>query len=176
MNVDEIKSEIDLALDQLKDFGTFKHLFSKDDATKSLAKLRRTVQKLSYLVKTIDVKDVVHPTSKPLKDHLMEKTGPVRIKPCGPEYGGKTYFGVYVGDIAISSSVKIENDKISCEFAMHNPAIFVPALGKVIYGIESYWSPIESEEDMKEISDEEIGNIWYIKALKEMSKNQDQAS
>lgn len=47
-----------------------------------------------------------------------------------------------------------------------NPAIFVPELGKIIFGMESWWGRIKSEEELKDITDGDIENVWYVKMLK----------
>ena len=49
-----------------------------------------------------------------------------------------------------------------------NPAIYVPELGKIIFGMESWWGIIESPEELKDISDDDISNTWYVKLLQEM--------
>ncbi len=49
-----------------------------------------------------------------------------------------------------------------------NPAIFVPELKKIIYGCESWWGEIESPEDFKEITSDDINNVWYVQLLKAM--------
>lgn len=99
-----------------------------------------------------------------------KKPGLVRIRPCAAEYEGKTYLGVYVGDVALGFSSKYHPEEKTLElgFSQFNPAIFVPALGKIIYGIESWWGQIRDEEDLKDISDNDINNVWYVKMLKSM--------
>ena len=52
-----------------------------------------------------------------------------------------------------------------------NPAIYVPVLDKIIWGYGSWWGPIKSEEHLKQITDEDIQNIWYVKALKQLADN-----
>ena len=44
-----------------------------------------------------------------------------------------------------------------------NPAIFVPELGKIIFGMESWWGRIKSEEELKDITDGDIENVWHVK-------------
>lgn len=51
-----------------------------------------------------------------------------------------------------------------------NPAIFVPDLNRVVWGMESWWGPIESKEKLHQITDEDISNVWYVKAAKEFNK------
>mgnify|MGYP001040520514 CR=1 FL=1 len=94
----------------------------------------------------------------------------VRIRPCKEEYGDKTYLGLYLGELPIGYNISYnpENKELNVSFR-NNPAIFVFDLGKIIYGTESWWGIIENEEDLKEISKGDINDIWYVKALKELS-------
>ena len=91
------------------------------------------------------------------------------IKPCGEEYE-KSYIGFYLGDlpIAIHSSFD-RNTGILENRTMNNPAIFVPELKRIIYGYESWWREIESVEDFKGISEEDINNTWYVKMLNKLN-------
>lgn len=52
-----------------------------------------------------------------------------------------------------------------------NPAIFVFDLNKIIYGCESWWGVIKSEEDLNSISDCDIDNVWYVRALKTLQRD-----
>ena len=90
----------------------------------------------------------------------------VRIAPCGKEYEGKTYLGLYLGDLPIGYNIShnSKTEDLSVSF-MTNPAIFVFDLNKIIYGMESWWSIIEKEEDLEEITDADIKNTWYVKAI-----------
>lgn len=89
----------------------------------------------------------------------------VKVRPCGEEYGNKTYLGFLIGEIALGSSITTIDDKIQLNFSSYNPAMFVPELKKVIYGAGSWWSEIESEEELKEITNDDIENVWYVKLL-----------
>lgn len=93
----------------------------------------------------------------------------VRIAPCGKEYKGKTYLGIYIGELPIDNSISYneKTKELNISFVT-NPAIFVFDLNKIIYGYESWWSIIEKEEDLKEITCKDIENIWYVKALKSL--------
>lgn len=51
-----------------------------------------------------------------------------------------------------------------------NPAIFVPEFNEIIWGAESWWSKIESPDDLKQITDADIENAWYVKALKKIEE------
>ena len=96
----------------------------------------------------------------------------VKIAPCGDEYKGKTYLGLYLGELPVAHHIthNSETKELSVSFS-NNPAIFVFDLNKIIYGMESWWGIIESEEDLKEITNRDINNIWYMKALKELSSD-----
>lgn len=39
-------------------------------------------------------------------------------------------------------------------------------------GYESWWGFIKTVEDFQEITDEDISNVWYVKALKELSEQE----
>lgn len=54
-----------------------------------------------------------------------------------------------------------------------NPAIWVPDLKRVVMGYECWWGEIKSEQDLRQITDADIENIWYVKVLKSL---QDSAS
>jgi hypothetical protein len=49
--------------------------------------------------------------------------------------------------------------------AMHNPAIWVPDLKRIVFGMESWWGVIDNPDDLKQITDADIQNVWYVKAL-----------
>ncbi len=106
---------------------------------------------------------------KVLQPSLRRDTTWVRVRPCAPQYERKTYLGFLLGDLALSQSARLKRDGTLCvAFSMHNPAIFVPTLGKLIYGCESWWSKISSPEDLLTISDADIDNVWYVQALKSL--------
>jgi hypothetical protein len=92
---------------------------------------------------------------------------PVRVKPLAPKYEGKTYLGFMLGDVSGGSFMRHTDEGELIISLMHNPCMFVPELRKCIFGCESFWSPIKSEDELREITDEEIANTWYVKALRE---------
>lgn len=94
----------------------------------------------------------------------------VKIVPCGDEHKGKTYLGLYLGELPVGHSISHnpESKELTVSFR-NNPAIFVFDLNKIVYGMESWWGIIESEEDLKAITESDIDNIWYVKALKELT-------
>lgn len=94
----------------------------------------------------------------------------VRISPCGDEYKGKTYLGILLGDLPIGAFISFSRESKRLLVAPHsNPAIFVPELKKIIYGCESWWGEIESPEDLKDMTTEEINDQWYVRLLKEIA-------
>lgn len=94
------------------------------------------------------------------------------IRPCGEEYEGKTYLGLYLGELPIEHHVSHNPDtkELNISF-LNNPAIFVFDLNKIVYGMESWWRIIDNELDFKEITDFDINNIWYVKALKKINES-----
>ena len=94
-----------------------------------------------------------------------------KVRPCGKEYGDKTYLGIFLGDIPHSPYISHNHETGVLQIQAHcNPAIFVPKLNKVIFGMESWWSIVRDEKDLdKEISDELINNQWYVRMAKLMS-------
>lgn len=115
----------------------------------------------------------------PISDGSYNKPGTfVSVRPCNPEYKDKTYLGLYIGEIALGFSVQREKledetEALTIERTMYNPSIFVFALNKVIFGIESWWGVIRSEDDLREISDADINDVWYVKALKQLHEKQE---
>jgi hypothetical protein len=106
------------------------------------------------------------------KNVNTHKTGSlVQIRPCSDKYEKKTYLGIYIGEVPIESLVALNTRTNILDVMCHtNPAIFVPELKKVIFGCESWWGYIRSEEELKQITDSDIDNVWYVQLLKEMGK------
>jgi len=97
----------------------------------------------------------------------------VSIRPIGDEYEGKTFLGLYLGDIPVENLFQFEKETKKLHIIpMGNPAIFVFDLNKVVYGCESWWGPIESEDQLRQITNDDIENIWYVKALKQIGSKQ----
>lgn len=110
-----------------------------------------------------------------IQDGISIKAGTlVSIRPCNPQYQDKTYLGLYLGDIALGMKIQHdqENGKLHLGYSFHNPAIFVFDLKEIIFGVESWWGKIESEEQLRQITDNDIENVWYVKALKQLHNAQ----
>ena len=97
----------------------------------------------------------------------------VEIQPCAEEYKDKTFLGIYLGHLPIQIDSSLDpNTQSLTNRAITNPAIFVPELRKIIYGCESWWRKIDSVEDCKGISREDIENTWYVQMLRKMEKKE----
>lgn len=168
------KNELLESLEELKEIITKQNikmldLFKdEDDPRKTLALLRKLVGRIEFLLEAQDIKELHHPTSDILKKPLIGKKGSlVRVKSVREEHGDKTYVGFLLGEMAAGSSIEVTEDNIILDWANHNPAIFVPELGEVIMGYESWWSTIKSVEELEAISDDDIQNTWYVKLMKQ---------
>jgi hypothetical protein len=102
----------------------------------------------------------------------------VSIRPCAEEYGDKTYLGLYLGDMATTISLGYDKStgQIKPQFYRHNPAIFVFDLKRIIFGMESWWGEITSEAQLRKITNDDINNVWYVKALEQLSKGDEDGS
>jgi hypothetical protein len=97
----------------------------------------------------------------------------VSVRPVGEEHEGKTLLGIYLGDLAppavgMIGDVLVVRESIG--LMSGNPAIYVPSLGQLVYGFESWWSTIESEEQLREITDHDIDSAWYVRVLRSIEK------
>lgn len=95
------------------------------------------------------------------------------VQPCDEEYKGKTFVGIFIGELPISILSSFNNETgILTNSTMNNPAILVPKIGKIVFGCNSWWREIESIEDFSNITEEDIENTWYVQAMKEMFGNE----
>ena len=129
-----------------------------------------SIRSFKFLVAASDVKDFVHPKGIPYNADCFISGAScgdlVSVRPCDDEYEGKTFLGIFIGEIALGTMGTIKENEITCSFCHTNPAIFVPAIKKVIFGCGSWWGKINSEEDFKQITDDTIDNTWYVQMLK----------
>jgi hypothetical protein len=101
----------------------------------------------------------------------------VSVRPVGDE---KTYLGIMLGDYAppavgfriAKEDAEKENPEATVVISkgMGNPAMWVPDLKRVVMGWGSWWGPIRREEDLHQITDVDIQNVWYVKALKALTE------
>ena len=94
----------------------------------------------------------------------------VVVRPCAEEFENKTFLGVLLGEIALSvgASFNKENGELKIGRYMHNPAILIPERNAIVYGCGSWWKRITRKEQLKKITDEDINNVWYLKALNQI--------
>lgn len=95
----------------------------------------------------------------------------VAIRPCDEQYKDQTYLGVLIGEIAqcVVFGADRNREMLTYEMALYNPAIFVPDLNTVIFGNASWWGRIKDIDQLREITNEDISNVWYIKALNQIA-------
>ncbi len=108
-------------------------------------------------------------------DFLTKSTGEqgifVSVRPVEDQYEKKTYLGFLLGDLKVPSlSYDAKNSTLIVGAGSGNPAIWVFDLNKIIMGYASWWGPIKSEDDLRKITDHDIENLWYVKALKSLEK------
>lgn len=130
---------------------------------------------------TIDIEDCdgivldFHRFGSYAKENIMK---PVKIRPATKNEGDKTYLGIYLGELPMSIMYSLLKDnakggkRIAFLRTENNPAIYIPELKKFVWGAESWWGFIKNPEEIDEITDEEINNIWYVKMLKEILKEE----
>lgn len=98
----------------------------------------------------------------------------VAVRPCDDEYGKKTYLGFYLGDLPLQNTISFNDEKGILKVGTYNnPAMFVPELGRIIWGCGSWWHEIKSVEELREITDDDISNVWYVKMAKALSLIED---
>lgn len=94
----------------------------------------------------------------------------VSVRPCAEEYGGKTFLGVLLGELPLSQSVSLKDGVLIVEQCMYNPAIFIPERNAIVFGCGSFWGRIKSADQLRKITDDDINNVWYMKALKQLDE------
>jgi hypothetical protein len=52
----------------------------------------------------------------------------------------------------------------------------VPDLARVVMGWESWWGEIRTPDDLRQITNADVENVWYVKALKTLSEQQNPES
>lgn len=123
-----------------------------------------------YITYPLTINELQLPKDKAIRDSYDAKIGDlVKIRPCAEEYENKTFLGIYLGDMDIGIGASFNREtKVLQIYRHHNPAIYVPAIKKIIYGCESWWGKIKSQDDLKDITDDEINEQWYVQMIKDM--------
>jgi hypothetical protein len=122
----------------------------------------------------------------------MKPGAPVRIRPCAPEYGDRTFIGLFIGEVALGvmatrtdpatghqpsrldtgTPAAVSATGLVLSRTQFNPAFLVPDIGRVIYGMQSWWGEISSVADLQTISDVDINSVWYVQALQTLQKTE----
>lgn len=96
----------------------------------------------------------------------------VTVRPAGERYGNRTFLGVYLGDMPLASRIGRRTGSTVIEVSLGggfgNPCIWVPDLNQLVYGMESWWGAIKSPEELRQITNDDINNVWYVRAAKEL--------
>ena len=86
------------------------------------------------------------------EDRNCEVGSLVKIRPCGGEYQEKTYVGIFLGNLAIDNTCRLNRETNELEIIPYtNPAIFVPDLKRIVFGCESWWGKINSIDEVKDV-------------------------
>jgi hypothetical protein len=163
----ELLTDMDELSALLKDYNKFAHLLSPDTGTQTFAKINMLMGKIRLMLEASDVKEAIYSEGDLIK---TDKAVFVKVRPCGEEYGNKTYLGILLGDMACGTSMTVEDNKIKVSWASYNPAIFIPGLKKIVFGYESWWSKIDDPDKLKDIRDDDIDKTWYVQMFKEMAR------
>jgi hypothetical protein len=145
----------------------------------SLARMLAEPELFHSLGYSIEVSGVTFRGDAKLIHVGRRKAGLVRIRPCAPACAGKTFLGLYLGDLAneIGCSFNRQTGVLEVYADGHrNPAIWVPSLQRLVFGYESWWGPIDSEEQLAEITDDSIGKVWYVQAMKALLAKESKGS
>jgi len=96
----------------------------------------------------------------------------VAIRPVQKDFKQKTYLGLYLGDISHGAEILYDptQNELKVGNSWGNPAIYVFDLKRIIFGYESWWGVIKDEDDMRKITDADINDIWYVKAIKQLAE------
>lgn len=145
------------------------------------AKIKEIGERMKHTIISFDIKFPIEVTAVKVygvrHGWKSESIGSwVSVRPCVDNEGGKTFLGVYLGDLQRSPMYAWLDD--THEFEIYpdtNPAMWVPELKRIVWGMESWWGVIDSADDLRKITDADIQNIWYVRALKELSDKESKA-
>lgn len=95
----------------------------------------------------------------------------VACQPCEPELVRRTYLGVLLGYLTQGVECYLTGDGVlSVGMRCHNPAMWIPALKRVVMGSGSNWHVISSPEELQQITREDVEGAGWMKALRELEK------
>ena len=99
----------------------------------------------------------------------------VKVKPSDPKYDNKCFLGFFLGEIALGSTVKVDNTTITSEFVRFTPFFYVPDIGEWFYGISGWWALIKNENDFDEILASNPESTWYVELAQAMLRKKSEA-
>ncbi len=142
--------------------------------TSKITKKQKRIAEMGKIKFPISVKRIGFPKELITKGIFLSagKIGDfVAVRPCNKEYKGKTYLGILLGELPVGCGCIYKRKKRLLEFYIHqNPAIYAPELKKIIFGCGSWWHVLKSPDDLKQITERDIKNVWYVQALKHLTK------
>lgn len=130
------------------------------------------IMKIPEGITELDVKGVSLPK---LEKGPLSTTKPGSFVAVRPASDDQTYLGIYLGDMPVGIAgiqKKGEEGKLYITRSYPNPCIFVPDLAQLVYGLESWWGAIRSENDLRKITDADIEGVWYVRALKALGEQE----
>ncbi len=102
----------------------------------------RMPEELTFPIE-VELIDIKAATRRRLKDEVGQW---VAVRPCD---GDKTYLGIHLGDLNVTPLVSYHLKSKHLTISPHtNPAIYVPDLKRVVWGMESWWGTIDSPEGL----------------------------
>ena len=90
--------------------------------------------------------------------------------------GEKTKLGLYLGDLPLGVTAGFrpnDPETLIIQYMRGNPAIFVFDDNQIVYGAESWWGAISNPDQLREITDGDIQNVWYVQALRQLEAKSD---
>jgi hypothetical protein len=148
------------------------HPFKKDAPCPQCNGTRKKLSFFPALISTLKLPK--------MEDILGARTLLSRCKPgdwvavrLANEVETKTHLGIYLGDFTAGLGAQLFKDgTLEITTSLGNPAMWVPDLKRIVRGYESWWGALKTPEDLKQITDADIENVWYVRALKELSEKE----
>lgn len=171
MNEKELKQKLESIRDDMKlvdlliqqDYSTSEGKLTEKQA-QIIRNLFEIFNYLNWQLSFNEYKELRLGDTKPI--NTLRCGTPVKVRSCKEGHGDKTYFGILLGDVALSISHSIKDNVVTASHSYYNPAIFIPELNDIVYGMESWWGRIKNKDDLdKLITDDVIKNVWYVKML-----------
>ena len=128
--------------------------------------------KSKYIEYPLTINNIDTTSWKNVYENAKKEMGTlVKVRPCDEKYNNKTYLGFLLGDLPLSPNIFYQEKSQELSISpFTNPCIFIPELKTIVWGMESWWSKIEKEEDLKEITNEDINKVWYVELFKNIRK------